>query len=522
MARSGSGWDPRRIVLAFSCTAMLVVSCSTAQQAPRAEPVRSSAVLSSPLGSGIPAATSGPPSVGEARGEPSAGSLSDPVSSHTADAGGTVGQAEVWLGQGSDPAGMQRRLELGDRPGPLLEFSGEAPGTAYELLDLCERPHWADERFEPRMGMQLPEWGMRWRSRNQAEDDLANCTWRRFRVVEDGEDARYGRQFSSRAVATEWVQQRQRDAVRSDTLPPDSLAMGFTESVSYTREGPFGIVFAAWDAPVDDIRVLAETVAVRDGVLRGLVRNWSRRLWAYEVTVSAGDHTFDWPLSIQPGEVAPFEIHAWDGPADPKQINITTDTEMSPHVDPSRAFSPGYGATLWMGSETQRALADELRDCHPELTADLGGDATSQGIVRWSASELRTPDSHPSLAEDIERLVVSDLRGYGATFDGQGRITDVGPAVISSEAWPPWQPFGSLIVLTNLSVDNRDEIPQLDVVFDMHMPPRASSSLGESPPRYGASAKRLNESGGWAWDGIDGGFILWIGAAHPERDPSEP
>ena len=428
----------------------------------------------------------------------------------------------MWLGQGSDAVGLQRRLEPGDRPGPLLEFSGAAPGASYELLDLCERSHWADERFEPQLGTPLPEWGMRSRSRNQAEDDLANCTWRRFRVVEDGEGARFGRRFSSGEAATEWIQQQQRDTVRSDTLPSDSLAMGFTESVSYTREGPFGIVFAPWDAPVDEVRVLVETVAVRDGVLRGLVRNWSRRLWAYEVTVSVGVHTFSWPLSIQPGEVAPFEIHAWDGPADPEQIIITTETEMSPHLDPSRAFNPGYGATLWMGSATQRALADGLRDRYPELTADLGGDAISQGIVRWSASELMTPDSHPSLAEDIENLVVSDLRSYGAVFDGQGRVTDVGPAAISSEAWPPWQPFDSLMTLTSLSVDNRDAIPQLDVVFDMHMSPRSSSSLDESPPYYGASAKRLNESGGWAWDGVDGGFILWIGAAHPGSDPSDP
>ena len=58
---------------------------------------------------------------------------------------------------------------------------------------------------------------------------------------------------------------------------------------------PFGIEFAPVDAPVDEVRVLPGTVAVSGGVLRGLVRNWSRHLWAYGVTVTVGEQAFEWP-----------------------------------------------------------------------------------------------------------------------------------------------------------------------------------------------------------------------------------
>ncbi len=96
---------------------------------------------------------------------------------------------------------------------------------------------------------------------------------------------------------------------------------------------------------LDVVRVLPGTVALGgDGVLRGMVRNWSRSLWAYGAVVSADGREWAWPLSIQPGETAPFEIGGWDGPADAALIDFAVTAEMSNDADLSRAWFFHYDA----------------------------------------------------------------------------------------------------------------------------------------------------------------------------------
>ncbi|WP_419907645.1 hypothetical protein [Candidatus Poriferisodalis sp.] len=297
--------------------------------------------------------------------------------------------------------------------------------------------------------------------------------------------------------------------------------MGFTA----LWDEPFGTVFAPWDAPVDDVGVLPETVAVHSGVLRGLVRNWSRYLWAYEVTVSAGGHVFVWPLSVQPGEIAPFEIHGWDGPMDTDLIKFTVEADLSWHIDPSRAFYSGDGPTLWVGTTTQRILPETLRQRYPTLTADIALGSVSLGIAQWRTGLLR-PVSHPSLAEEIGDnsafgdLEVEDLRGYGVVFDYAGRILDVGPATLTDlrqslvRAEPPETEVRSVPIRGRES-----RLPYgLDVLLDVH--------VAEVEPEEGideyfyADRKNIAEEGEIAWyrDTYDGGFVLWVGAAYPARN----
>ena len=118
-----------------------------------------------------------------------------------------------------------------------------------------------------------------------------------------------------------------RFATRDDALAyqQERIAKHRVQFANTIETPPFGvhggvptdvlIRFADVEAPVDGVRLLEDSVTVMDGVLRGMVRNLSRGLWAYEVTVTAAQREFVWPLSVQPGEMAPFEIEDWEGPS---------------------------------------------------------------------------------------------------------------------------------------------------------------------------------------------------------------
>ena len=361
-----------------------------------------------------------------------------PLPSRTADSSGPFGQPDVWQGAQAAPSGLQRPLEPGDRPGPLLKWPPES-------------------------------------ERSQAVPLRATLG------------------FSS-----------------SDAAQPELLG---------------GIWFAPWESPLDEVGVLAETVKVRDGVLRGLVRNWSRRLWAYEVTVSAGDHVFEWPLSVQPGEIAPFEFPGWEGPADSDLIRISVDADMSWHTDPSRAFDRSSDLHLWAGDYAQRALAEAVRDRYPQVTSDVAADAVSVGVLEWYGARPHAPDSHPSLRDDIENLTVADLRGYGALFDRDGRIVDVAaaPAVRlwladddgENNYWQrrrwedvpslPHGDFGLFRVSLRLDV----HAPWPDLEWDNWRLP---------PSDYAVRLQFMPEDGDWWREYIEGGYLFWIGAAYPRLD----
>ncbi|WP_419907651.1 hypothetical protein [Candidatus Poriferisodalis sp.] len=317
----------------------------------------------------------------------------------------------------------------------------------------------------------------------------------------------------------------------SGKLPPSVEAYGFTGSSSWTGVGePFGLVYPPVDAAADEVRILAETVEVRDGVLRGLVRNWSRQLWAYDMTVIAEDLSFMWPLSIQPGEVAPFEIAGWSASADPKQIEFAVTAEMSLHADMSRAFRAGHRPTLWAQPETRRLLPAGLRDSHPGLTADVGVDSVSLGIV---AAEfvLDAPASHPSLSDDIDDPVIGDLRAYGAVFDSQGRVVELSPAeVIAAGVWLPdllkqSRDAEGGVSLHSLPHADYDARHGVSVVLDVHTPhaevegDRRLDASDDADP-YWSCIESMHDQVRCPRL-FEGGFIVWIGGANPARSVLE-
>ena len=286
------------------------------------------------------------------------------------------------------------------------------------------------------------------------------------------------------------------------------------------------MLFAPWDAPVDEVRVVPESVLARDGVLRGLVRNWSRRLWAYGVTVTAGGREFVWPLSVQPGEVAPFEITGWDGPADPARIEFRVDADMSWHADPTRAWGTRYGVAAWelrVGELTRRSLPEGVRGRYASVTGDIAADAVSVGSVEQEMP-FDPPGSHPSLGDFYEHVMVEDLRGYGAVFDSEGRVIDVGPApavAIGDRS----EEVASLPHPLAMRRSEPHLVSGVGVQFDVHTRLAADGDeFGEPADGYSTYVLLDGEfieigERKFPRHGIFyGGFIVWVGGAHPEQD----
>ena len=316
--------------------------------------------------------------------------------------------------------------------------------------------------------------------------------------------------FRWRNQAERWVAERRDEHYRARTSaeregqPVNTAVYGFYDSVERNfggsiSGGPFGIMFAPRDAPVDEVRVLVGSVAVSGGVLRGLVRNWSRHLWAYGVTVSAGEGSFRWPLSVQPGELAPFEIAGWEGPDDPGLVDIVIDAEMSWHADPSRAWGES-SAPSWhflVSDVARRPLRDSVRERYAHVTADVAAGSVSVESLRLEAP-LAAPASHLSLRGLKEDIVVGDLRGYGAVLDGAGRVVDVGAApTVGRNDWD--EEITSLPHPLAMNYSSPRLVAGVGIQFDIHAIHEGMVVDGEPV----------------IWAGGD--FIIWIGAAFPSR-----
>lgn len=447
------------------------------------------------------------------------------VPSRSADAAGPHGAADLWIGAGRAPSGLQRSLGPGDLPGPLWNVPSGGRGL-FRVFDMCGRTEVSFLRGGD-FDQLVSEFGNVPASRMHR-----GCTGQRFLAVAHGPWFEHERRyFRFRRNAETWVTARygqyarasERLLLGSVQLMSDATALGFVESISWGRGEPYGLAFAAWDAPIDEVRVLPGSVLVRDGVLRGMVRNWSRQRWAYEVIVSAAGESFVWPLSLQPGEVAPFEIAGWNGPEDPEQIEFDVAADMSPHADPSRSFDlRGSDGGLFVGESVRRALPPGVRARYGRVSADIPPSQVSSGSLRKGSVHLTIPSSHPSLADDVEGLRVQDIRGYGALFDRDGRVVDVGAAVIGHSYWAPTGAGDNALQWDEVRHLQRDDgaVGDLELRFDVHAtwPDRYS---GEHPRgEFPSDLRVVTERGDWYWEPIEGGFAFWIGAAHPSRPVS--
>ena len=219
------------------------------------------------------------------------------------------------------------------------------------------------------------------------------------------------------------------------TLPHRARPLGFYMN-AFEHLPCWGIEWAGSGSRPGQVEVLPGTVSVVGGTLRGLARNWSSTLWAWDVEVRAGTRSFAWPLTIQPGEVAGFEFAGWDGPSDPVLIEFGVFAEMSNDADLSRGFEIGVGmAASWIcrselvGTGGTFSVPDEVLD---EFTADepclrqLWVTGRHRGGPGQSGTRVGLGGpSHPSMRGQMAPALIEDLRAYLARIDAGGSVVDL-------------------------------------------------------------------------------------------------
>ncbi len=227
---------------------------------------------------------------------------------------------------------------------------------------------------------------------------------------------------------------------------------------------------------IDNIIVEDETVTVIDGVIRGLVHNLSSDKFARDVSVTVVPRiengksaSWHWPLTVQPGERAPFEIAGWAGVSDSDSFDFEVSASFSEQIDISRAFriegSRNFGNVyresareLYDREKYQNENPGDYKDYHifwqhrnyllwsefERLYSDVVTSVFGIDASRFSYSEIYasivSADSHPSLDSKIDAQVIDKLHVYRAIFNSDMEVVDVLELVPFTSVYSPLNP----------------------------------------------------------------------------------
>ncbi|WP_419856063.1 hypothetical protein [Candidatus Poriferisodalis sp.] len=200
--------------------------------------------------------------------------------------------------------------------------------------------------------------------------------------------------------------------------PSIGSPLGFHSGTMGTASYGTGVTAGA-----EDLRVIPGSVSANAGVLRGLVRNRSATHFAYRVEVAVGDLAWEWPLSVQPGELAPFEIQGWRSDEIPQMTELVVSAEMSTDVDLSRQFQ--FHEMWQRGVIARQDFATYLpRSVIAEFPAETE-------VATFLTANDVVASSHPSLAEPTRNLETFPVAAYVAWVRSDGSIADIDQLILS-------------------------------------------------------------------------------------------
>ncbi len=214
------------------------------------------------------------------------------------------------------------------------------------------------------------------------------------------------------------------------------------------------------------IMIEQDSLTSNGDTIRGLVYNESNDSYAVDVKVHAIDTETNllmgewlWPLSIQPGEHAPFEIQHSTSNFDLEKIEFQITAILSETVDSTRSFlidfySGGrvYGEQF-MDLYDYRPYDSEYYKIEAEHYLDRRAMSNSGRRSRFTKDEflkiydgvmsaedieelelfgfgdlyarLQAPDSHPELAKIVMTQYIEHLRAFVAILDDDERVVEV-------------------------------------------------------------------------------------------------
>ncbi len=210
------------------------------------------------------------------------------------------------------------------------------------------------------------------------------------------------------------------------------------------------------------VTVDTSSVTIDGNTVRGLIHNQSENEFGRNVEIIIVEEDSDeflgewyWPLSIQPGERAPFEIELETSGVELKKLRIEANASLSMDVDITRAFKvmnytsgTVYAANLAHAFASDRYFSDFYpgRYLNLDLVSNLPNRryekseflATYKDIIsiedyddidllhyRDLYARLEASDSHPLLSDVITTQHIESLRAFGAILDDEMRVVDV-------------------------------------------------------------------------------------------------
>lgn len=402
----------------------------------------------------------------------------------SASVGPPFGRADFYSGPGVVRDGVWITLGPNDHPGPLWdEGLSVRESMMGQVFDVCV----LEEAW-------LIVYGYRYRTSSGApaqfvgpwRRDFPECTtvddpdhelFPRWAYVGETASSPYSRtKEEAFAWGREYEERRRSEA---GPLPWNAHLLG-TAGGSVHAAIEFDDAIAA-DQPVS---VLGESLYYDAGTLRGLVRNWSPSQFAYGVQVSLGDAVWQWPLSIQPGERAPFQLDGLTLSEIPDVENLSVEARMRDEADLSRAFDFGCSPPWFHGN------ASDFTHRVPDAVYETLPPGGTHPMVLYCADANRHISSLPDAEHDNEPVVIDNLHSYVALML-RGHVIEIRKLITFTEYYTTEGGKIPRQVITG--------IPSERVIDGKSH--RSSRALVAFAASHGAD----NEHTGW---------IIWIGGAH--------
>lgn len=373
---------------------------------------------------------------------------------------GPVGTTDVDSGGGSGVVPGE-----GDQPGGLRLLAPPPPyeGLANEIFDLCDDQHAYTVIFARPLGP----------GEEMTSEDRDAIAFKR-QVAEVSCDEPGGRRY---VYMSDFGPSGAFPNTEAAVEDYKSRSVGYPESkIMFPKDIPLGYFgYLDWDFPLEDIDEIAlveDSVLVADGVLRGLVRNFSKTLFAREVTVTARPKDTSstvepasgrFPLTMQPGERAFFEIKDWNGSENPDDIDFSVEAKLSENPDITRAFAFGTGGTVTtsvLDEEYFKNLVPDFVYQHEKHKIDEDGLL----MIEYISAGIAAPTSHPSLKNQVYNQTIKDLRVYMA-LTGDGKVYDIIEPPVFRDIYSAGHPHRYPQVVSNPTYWGNSPYDGFEIVF---------------------------------------------------------
>lgn len=407
-------------------------------------------------------------------------------SSISAWVGPPFGPADYYSGPGVVRDGVWISLGPNDVPGPLWDApSGIRPRRVGQVFDVCvlEEAWIISYGYRPLQGVPAEFIGP-WR-RDKPEcatiGDPGHELFARWSYV--GETAS-GPYMRTKQEAFEWGRDYE-ELLRpqGQLLPWNADLLGIVSARNVNLLG-----FGEGADAKEPVEVLAASLSYDAGTLRGLVRNLSPTRFAHSVQVSLGDAAWRWPLSMQPGEIAPFELTGLSLAQQPSAGDLRVEAEMRDETDLSRAFNFSCSPPWFEGNAT------DLSGLVPDGVYETLPPSGNYILGYYCAYPDTSITSRPDWGDRQQAIEIEDLRSYVAFLEYGGQVIEI----------------RELVTFTEYYIEGQDGRITPEVITSI---PDESIFEGRN---YRSSYAFVAFAAVNGTAELPANWVVWIGGAHPQ------